>query len=96
MSNMVKQDSEALRRIAGKIEAQASAFKSTKESLFNKLQNDIGADESHGAWYGPLAGEFIANFNATETDFNNAYNNMINIASNLRKQADSWDRFENM
>lgn len=94
MSEVVRQDSTALRNIAQTIETTAEEFKHEKEMLFEKMQNEIGNDPGHVAWYGPQAEVFIQNFNAKEQDFVNAYNNMISIANNLREQANSWDRFE--
>lgn len=91
----INQDSEALLRIAEQIRELANNFLDEKKEFFNEVHNEIGEDESRKTWYGPNAGRFVTEFDKTGEEFEKAYQNIINMASNLESQANSWNAFEN-
>ena len=91
----VKQDSEALVRIADEIRELASNFLTEKENFFDDVHGQIGEDESHTTWYGPNAQNYISEFDKTGDEFQKAYDNIMSMASNLESQANSWNAFEN-
>ena len=90
----MKQDSAALRQIAQTIKDNADKFKNFTTFLVNLVDASIGMDESHHAWYGPQADRFRTMFEKYETAFNNAYDSIINEATRLTNQANTWDSFE--
>ncbi len=94
--NGVSQDSDALRQDAAYIEEKASNFLNQYTNLFEEMDKNLSAEANEAiAWWGPQAGVFLANFNKKQDDFKNAYQNIVNMASNLEEQAQAWDSFEN-
>jgi hypothetical protein len=90
----IKQDSEALMRIAEDIRDLATGFAQVRDTFFEVVHNQIGEDETHTTWYGPNANKFITEFDKTAEEFNKAYGNIISMANNLESQANAWNAFE--
>lgn len=94
--NGVSQNSEELIQDASYIRDMAATFATQYEQLFQEMEANLSAEPNESiAWWGPQAGAFLKNFNSKEEDFKNAYNNIINMATNLEEQARAWDSFEN-
>ena len=95
MSTEITQDSAAIKKIGDDLVREGNEFIRIVGELFDEMNNQIGADESHQAWYGPKAQAFMSNVNKKRTDFDNAGKNIISMGQNLINQGDSWDKFEN-
>ncbi len=94
---MVRQDSGELRSIAAEIDEKGTEFLNAKTAMFDEMEAKLKASEDTGAaWYGPKAAAFLAEFKAKEDDFTNAYNNIVQMAENLKAQAEAWENFENV
>lgn len=93
----VRQDSEALVKIAEQIREVARKFKSESDAFVKYVDEQIGAEDTHPTWYGPNAGNFITEFNkinGPEGDFTKAYGNIMAMADSLDEQANAWKTFE--
>lgn len=95
MSTEITQDSAAIIKIGEDLVNEGNKFLQIVDELFTEMNNQIGADEGHQAWYGPKAQVFIDNVNKKRTDFDNAGKNIMSMGQNLESQGESWDKFEN-
>jgi len=96
MENGVRQDGDELLAIASDIEAYADEFRNRGREIFDEMSTRLGLDEtSNKAWWGPQAELFLNEFKKKETEFTNAYNNIVSMSENLRSQAEAWNTFEN-
>ncbi len=90
----IKQDSEALKKIAEEIRDLGRRFNTERDAFFNAVKAEIGEDETHKTWYGPNAKKFIDEFEKAGLEFDKAYANIMSMADNLDEQANAWQSFE--
>lgn len=95
MADRIKTDDEKIKQIGEFLLDKAEEYKTQVNELFEKLNEEIGFDESHKTWYGPKAFMFINNVNKKRLDFVKHTNNMNSMGNNLIEQATNWNKFEN-
>ena len=85
-----------MNRIANSLLDDVSDFKTNSiDKFFDAMNNEIGENESHLAWYGDQAKEFIEKtLEPKRKEFKTACDNVVSYAENLGSQARAWDAFE--